>query len=88
MLPRFFVPPPGSAEHRDIIEETNQDVVRGLVERISFLIENPEFRRRLGRAGRHTVEEGKFSIRQRNSKLKRVLDDATGAANAKEHGTA
>ncbi len=88
MLPRFFVPPSGSPEHRDIIQEANQDMVRGLVEQLSLLIENPEFRRRLGRAGRHAVEEGKFSIRRRNSEMKRVLDEATSLADAKGHGKA
>jgi glycosyltransferase involved in cell wall biosynthesis len=87
MLPRFFVPPPGSPEHRDIIEETNRDIVRGLVERLSFLIENPEYRSRLGRAGRYAVEEGKFSIGQRNCDLKRVLDDAISPLEIEEDGT-
>ncbi len=86
MLPRFFVPPPGSPEYRYIIEETNQDMVHGLVQRLSLLIENPVCRRRLGRAGRLVVEEGKFSMGQRNCALKRVLDEATSLA-VEEHGT-
>jgi glycosyltransferase involved in cell wall biosynthesis len=44
---------------------------------MSFLIENPERRRQMGRAGRWEVEQGKFSIEKRNEKLKRIFDEAT-----------
>ena len=54
------------------------------MQRLTLLIENPGLRRRLGRAGREAVENGRFSIQQRNSRLKRVLDEAIGLAEAKE----
>ena len=88
MLPRYFVPPVGSPEYRDIVGSTDPQMVQQLVERLSLLIENADLRRRLGKAGREAVENGRFSIRQRNSRLKRVLDEAIGFAEAKEYSVA
>jgi len=78
MLSRYFVPPVGSPEYRDIVASTSPQIVQELVEKLSLLIENAELRRRLGKAGREAVENGRFSIQQRNSTLKRVLDEAIG----------
>ena len=78
MLPRCFVPPSGSPEYHDIVASTNPQIVQELVEKLGLLIEDPELRRGLGKAGRETVENGRFSMRQRNSTLKRVLDEAIG----------
>lgn len=88
MLSRYFVPPVGSPEYRDIVASTNPQIVQDLVQRLGLLIEDPELRRRLGRAGREAVENGRFSIQQRNSTLKRVLDEAIGLAEAKEYSAA
>jgi glycosyltransferase involved in cell wall biosynthesis len=76
MLPRYFVPPVGSREYRDIVASTDAQMVEELVAKLSLLIEDAELRRRLGKAGRWEVEEGRFSLRQRNSRLKCVLDEA------------
>jgi glycosyltransferase involved in cell wall biosynthesis len=76
MLPRCFIPPAGSREYRDIVTSTNPQMVQELVAKLSLLIEDAELRRRLGRAGRWAVEEGRFSLRQRNARLKCVLDKA------------
>jgi glycosyltransferase involved in cell wall biosynthesis len=88
MLPRYFVPPGGSPEYRDIVGSTDPQMVEQLVERLSLLIENADLRRRLGKAGRETVENGRFSIQRRNSRLKRVLDEAISFAEAKEYSAA
>lgn len=85
MLPRYFVPPPGSSVHHDIVASTSPQIVQELVEKLSLLIENAELRRRLGRAGREAVEQGRFSMRRRNSTLKRVLDEAISSTEAKEY---
>ena len=53
-------------------------VVQEVVDKTSILIENPELRRQMGRAGRWEVEHGKHSIEERNEKLKRIFDEATG----------
>ena len=52
------------------------DLVAGVVEKVSTLIENPDLRRTMGREGRQEVEHGKFSMARRNNELKRLLDEA------------
>jgi glycosyltransferase involved in cell wall biosynthesis len=46
-----------------------------LVEKISLLIEDARLRRAMGHAARWEVEQGKFSIRSRNEKLKQIFDE-------------
>jgi len=58
------------------IEATDPKVVEEVVEKVSLLVENKELRRRMGRAGRQQIETGKFSIKKRNEKLKRIFDEA------------
>jgi glycosyltransferase involved in cell wall biosynthesis len=52
------------------------EVVKQLVEKLSLLIEDTSLRKRMGRYGRRLVEKGKFSIRERNKKLKQVYEEA------------
>jgi len=51
-------------------------VIKELIEKTSILIENEELRRRMGKIGRHRIEEGRFSINKRNQTLKKIFDDA------------
>ncbi|MDI6806461.1 MAG: glycosyltransferase family 4 protein [Candidatus Aenigmarchaeota archaeon] len=51
------------------------DIVRQLVERLSLLIEDSSLRKRMGRYGRRLVEKGKFSIKERNKKLRRIYQE-------------
>lgn len=60
------------------IESVDPVMVDELVEKTRTLIENPDVRRKMGRAGRRQIETGIFSFGKRNEKLKRVFDDATG----------
>jgi len=69
---------PGSPFMKSI-ELVDPVMVNELVEKASILIENPELRRKMGRAGRRQIETGVFSVEKRNEKLKRVLDEATNA---------
>ena len=62
------------------IKTIDSKVVEDLVEKTSILIENEELRRKMGRAGRQEIETGKFSIKKRNKKLKRIFDEAIGDA--------
>lgn len=59
------------------IKTTDPKVVEELVEKTSILIENPDLRGMMGKAGRGEVESGKFSLEKRNEKLKRIFDEAT-----------
>ena len=59
------------------IQKPDQQVIRGLVEKISLLIEDAQLRRAMGQAARWEVEQGKFSIRSRNAQLKKIFDEAS-----------
>lgn len=65
------------SRHEGTFKEPDPGLIRGLVDRLSLLIENPELRRKMGRAARREVDKGRFSIDKRNEKLKRILDEAT-----------
>ncbi len=69
-----------SPEYRRVLSTVNPELVRGVVESVTGLIENPELRRRLGRQAREEVEGGRFSPKQRSKALKQVLDEATAPA--------
>ena len=43
----------------------------------SLLIENPDLRRKMGKAARWEVDHGRFSTEKRNERLKRIFDEAT-----------
>jgi glycosyltransferase involved in cell wall biosynthesis len=57
--------------------EVDQRVVDDLVGAAKTLIENPELRRSLGRAARREIEEGRFSIGRRNTRLRQIFDEAS-----------
>ena len=83
MLPRYFLPPPGSRLHRDMFGEVDRDLVATLVEALKPLIDAPQLRRQMGLAGRQAVETGRFSIERRNHLLRQVLDAAIDGDGAK-----
>ena len=58
------------------IARVDQDMVRDIVEKVSYLVENPGERRRMGREGRKEIDIGKFSIVERNRKLLRIFKES------------
>jgi len=54
------------------------EIVDELVAKTSLLMENPDLRRKMGKAARWEVDHGKFSIRKRNNRLKKIFDEAIG----------
>ena len=52
------------------------EVVDELVVKTILLIENPDLRKKMAKAARWEVEHGKFSIEERNNKLKKIFDEA------------
>lgn len=62
----------------EAIRTGDAKVVQRLVKATSILIENHGLRRRMGEKGRWEAEHGKFSIQNRNEKLKKIFDEATG----------
>jgi glycosyltransferase involved in cell wall biosynthesis len=71
----LFLPP--LSKLRTSVKRADSNVVQDLVKALSILIESPQRRQEMGRAGRREVEHGRFSIARRNDKLKRILDEAT-----------
>lgn len=67
-----------STAFKKAISASPSGLVEATVEKLSLLIENPELRRQMGKAGRWEIEHGKFSQKQRNAKLKVILDNAIG----------
>ena len=59
------------------IRTVDAEVVQQLADKTSMLIENEELRRRMGKSGRGEIEKGKFSIDERNRRLKEIFDEAT-----------
>jgi glycosyltransferase involved in cell wall biosynthesis len=49
--------------------------VNHLVEKTSLLIENDSLRKKMGKYGRRQIEKGKFSIKERNNKLRRIYEE-------------
>jgi glycosyltransferase involved in cell wall biosynthesis len=89
----FLIPNPGMAKftegyilHLDspkfkqYINSIDYGMVESLVSKLTILIENGELRYRLSKAARWEVEHGKFSLKKRNEKLKKVLDEITNCA--------
>ena len=72
-----FLPNWDTSQFKKAIRTADPNVVQELVEKISILIEDKELRRKMGKAGRQEVEQGRFSIKRRNERLKRIFDEAT-----------
>ena len=58
---------------RRALETPDPHFVKALVEKTAVLIESAELRRSMGRAGREDLEE-RFSLTEKNRKLKNILD--------------
>lgn len=63
-------------KEEDVEKEDLKEVVNQLVEKISLLIINPELKKQMGEEGYKLVSEGKFSIKERNKKLKELYEVA------------
>jgi len=59
------------------IRKPDPNVAHDLSKKIGVLIEDKDLRRKMGRTARKEIETGKFSIKKRNEKLKRIFDEAT-----------
>lgn len=51
-------------------------IVDGLVEKLTILIEDSKMRKAMGEASRHAIEKGKFSLDHRNNQLTRIYQSA------------
>jgi glycosyltransferase involved in cell wall biosynthesis len=69
--------PPQRKEFIKAIRTPDPTIVKELVSKTRMLIEDVGLRRKMGKRARWEVEEGKFSIKRRNEKLKKIFDEAT-----------
>ncbi|MBU1173345.1 MAG: glycosyltransferase family 4 protein [Proteobacteria bacterium] len=56
-------------------QSPNYTTVEFLIKSMSKLIEDPELRKKMGEAGRKEIDGGRFSIKGRNEKLKKIFDE-------------
>ncbi|MEM7821757.1 MAG: glycosyltransferase family 4 protein [Candidatus Aenigmatarchaeota archaeon] len=73
MKPEFLLNPRKRVE---TYVKDKEDIVKQLVEKLSLLIEDSSLRKKMGWCGRKVVEKGKFSIKERNKKLKKIYEEA------------
>jgi len=59
-----------------IAHQNHPETVKELVQKISILIEDKKLRKRMGANNFKLVESGKFSIKERNKKLRKIYDEA------------
>lgn len=71
---RNFIPNWGTPDFNEAIKIIDEKVIDDFVEKVCVLIENHEMRRKMGKNGREEIEFGKFSINERNKKLKNIYD--------------
>jgi glycosyltransferase involved in cell wall biosynthesis len=72
-----YIPGGHTPQFRKAIRLIDNHIVDEMVEKTGILIDNPELRRKLGKAGRWEIEQGRYSIANRNEKLKRIFNEAT-----------
>ncbi len=60
---------------RGATRRPDSDCVAALTAAVATLIEQPDLRRRLGRASHREVDEGRFSLARMNEKLERIFDE-------------
>jgi glycosyltransferase involved in cell wall biosynthesis len=59
-------------------ETKKPEVVKNLQQAITRLLNDSSLRKKMGREGRRQILKGKFSIKRRNEKLKRIYEEAIG----------
>lgn len=57
-------------------KKLDPETISQLVEKLSILIEDKKLREKMGRESFNLVAKGKFSIKERNKKLRRIYDEA------------
>ncbi|MEM5879104.1 MAG: glycosyltransferase family 4 protein [Candidatus Aenigmatarchaeota archaeon] len=67
---RYFYNPQGDSKRNKEL------IVKQLVKKLSLLIEDSSLRKKMGKYSRRLVEKGKFSIKERNEKLRIIYEDS------------
>lgn len=61
----------------DAVRRSRRLLVNQMVEKLSMLIEGSPLRRQMGIAAKNKIDAGEFSITARNTKLKRIFEEAS-----------
>jgi glycosyltransferase involved in cell wall biosynthesis len=69
------IPNWGTPQFMKEIRKTDSILVSELVEKIEYLLNDDQLRRDFGKAGREEIERGKFSLYNRNNRLKQLFDN-------------
>ena len=59
-------------------DQLDEEIIKKIEEKASLLIENKKLREKMSKNCLKTIKDGKFSIRERNKKLKRIYGEALG----------
>ena len=65
-----------SPEFLAYISQVDEALIARLAEKTEILIKDAQLRKTFGKNGRLLVEEGKFSLKERNKRLKKIFDEA------------
>ncbi len=68
----FIISRPNKPNENNI----NIDIINELVSKTEYLIKNKKLRKKMSNEGIKTIKSGKFSISERNRKLKRIYEKA------------
>ncbi len=69
----YVIERPKDLNRRSI--RTQKKIISDMVKRTSVLIRDENLRKRMGNSARKEVESGKFSIRKRNNKLRKIYEN-------------
>ena len=75
----FIIPRPKIFWEKGIPKITKKErgqLIQNLIKKISLLIENKKLREKIGRKAFELVSKGKFSIKERNKKLRKIYEEA------------
>jgi glycosyltransferase involved in cell wall biosynthesis len=61
---------------KDLIKETKNKMIDDMIVKVSILIENKELREHMSDNAMKSINQGKFSIKNRNNNLKRIYNEA------------
>ncbi len=75
---RDLIPLWGDANFWRSIDRIDPKMIEDIVAKVSYLVESPKLRQQMGIRGRQEIEVGRFSIQQRNRKLRRIFGESLG----------
>lgn len=61
----------------ETVTKNERKIINEMIEKTIQLIENVSLRKSMGKAGKMKIFKGKFSIKERNKKLKRIYEEAS-----------